>query len=255
MKNYKINLAILTLSLFILINTNSIAEETFSFSSGSEKVQLIELYSSQGCSSCPPAEKWLNKFEDNKRLWKEIVPLGFHVDYWDRLGWKDPFGSKEYTLRQYAHRKENNIGSVYTPGFVVDGFEWRGWFKGKSLPKNSDKAGILSAKITNDKLEIEYSEKYSKLELNYAILGFDLKTEVPRGENRGRTLIHDFVVLFHKRSISEGGKWEVNLPSLSSLAKSKKYGIAVWINKPGDLDPVQATGAWLPSNVFKTASR
>ncbi len=251
MKNYKIALIILTLSLSILINTNSVAEDTISFSSGNEKVQLIELYSSQGCSSCPPAENWLNKFEDNKGLWNKVIPLGFHVDYWDRLGWKDPFGSKEYTLRQYAHKKTGNIGSVYTPGFVVDGSEWRGWFKGGSLPEKGAKTGVLSAKITDNKLEVEYSEKISKLELNYAILGFDLKTEITRGENRGRTLTHDFVVLSHNRSISEGGKWEVKIPSTSSLAKSKKYAIALWVNKPGDLDPIQSTGGWLPEEALK----
>lgn len=240
-------------SLAFLFNNIAYSEETLEFSSGKEKVQLIELYSSQGCSSCPPAENWLNKFEDDKRLWKEIVPLGFHVDYWDRLGWKDPFGSREYTLRQYAHRKENNVGSVYTPGFVVDGAEWRGWFSGNSLPATNEKTGVLSAKINGGNLKVEYSQKISRLELNYAILGFDLETKVTRGENSGRTLTHDFVVLSHNRSTSGDGSWEVKLPQTSTLAKTGKYAIAVWINKPGTLEPIQATGSWLEIKPFKTA--
>lgn len=254
--NMKTLLLILNIFLLIVLSGKySFAQETISFSSGNKKVQLIELYSSQGCSSCPPAENWLNKFEDDKRLWKEIVPLGFHVDYWDRLGWKDPFGSREFTLRQYAHKKTNNVGSVYTPGFVVDGSEWRGWFRGGSIPNINEKAGELKGKLVNNTLEVEYSEKYSKLELNYAILGFDLKTEITRGENRGKTLTHDFVVLSHIRSVAEDGKWELKLPSLSTKDKSEKYAIAIWVNKPGDLDPIQATGAWISKDFIKTASK
>src|SRR5258707_11357310 len=73
------------------------------FESGRTKTHLIELFTSEGCSSCPPAEAWVSKLKDEPRLWRDFVPLAFHVDYWDRLGWRDPFAAKQWTARQYDY--------------------------------------------------------------------------------------------------------------------------------------------------------
>src|SRR4051794_39959317 len=70
------------------------------FESKPARAHLIELYTSEGCSSCPPAEEWMSGLKNEPRLWQDIVPIAFHVDYWDRLGWKDPFASKLWTERQ-----------------------------------------------------------------------------------------------------------------------------------------------------------
>ena len=91
------------------------------FETGPQKTHLIELFTSQGCSSCPPAEGWLSKLKSEPGLWKNFVPLAFHVDYWDRLGWRDPFAAKEWTARQYQYSTNWKSESVYTPGFVLDG--------------------------------------------------------------------------------------------------------------------------------------
>src|SRR5438477_8950450 len=110
------------------------------FESGPQKVHLIELFTSQGCSSCPPAEAWLSKLKSEPRLWKDFVPLAFHVDYWDHLGWRDPFAAKEWTARQYEYSAKWKNESVYTPGFVLDGREW----SDRSVPAPSnDKPGVL----------------------------------------------------------------------------------------------------------------
>src|SRR2546423_6801843 len=93
------------------------------FESGPQKTHLIELFTSQGCSSCPPAEAWLSKLKNEPQLWKDFVPLAFHVDYWDRLGWRDPFAAKEWTARQYQYSNAWKSESVYTPGFLLDGRE------------------------------------------------------------------------------------------------------------------------------------
>jgi hypothetical protein len=90
------------------------------FESGPRKTRLLELFTSEGCSSCPPAETWLSTLKDERGLWRDFVPLAFHVDYWDRLGWRDPFAAKAWTQRQYAHSTRWKSGSVYTPGFVLD---------------------------------------------------------------------------------------------------------------------------------------
>src|ERR1041385_865018 len=72
------------------------------FESKPARAHLLELYTSEGCSSCPPAEQWMSALKNQPRLWQDIVPIAFHVDYWDRLGWRDPFASKLWTDRQ-AH--------------------------------------------------------------------------------------------------------------------------------------------------------
>src|ERR671937_1167549 len=90
------------------------------FESGPQRTHVIELFTSQGCSSCPPAEAWFSKLKAEPRLWKDFVPLAFHVDYWDRLGWRDPFAAREWTARQYQYSASWKSESVYTPGFVLD---------------------------------------------------------------------------------------------------------------------------------------
>src|SRR6186713_3438579 len=95
------------------------------FESGKTRTHVIELFTSEGCSSCPPAEAWLSKLKDEPRLWRDFVPLAFHVDYWDRLGWRDPFAARQWTARQYDYSSRWNSSSVYTPGFVLNGREWR----------------------------------------------------------------------------------------------------------------------------------
>lgn len=106
------------------------AGDPHTFSSGTGKTTVIELFTSEGCSSCPPADNWLSGFKSDPRLWKQIIPLAFHVDYWDYIGWRDRFASPAFSARQSDHKKQGNIRSVYTPGLVVDGREWRGWFGG-----------------------------------------------------------------------------------------------------------------------------
>src|SRR5581483_3259392 len=94
--------------------------------SGDSQASLIELFSSEGCSSCPPAEEWLSGLQTSNGLWKEFVPVSFHVDYWDYLGWKDKWASPEFTRRQRSYASLFNSDSVYTPEFVLNGREWKG---------------------------------------------------------------------------------------------------------------------------------
>src|SRR6202020_1540486 len=77
------------------------AETTFQ--SGPQRVALLEVYTSEGCSSCPPAESWLSELKGSQGLWNEFVPVAFHVDYWNNLGWKDRFSDKQYTERKKSY--------------------------------------------------------------------------------------------------------------------------------------------------------
>ncbi|MCB1738986.1 MAG: DUF1223 domain-containing protein, partial [Gammaproteobacteria bacterium] len=102
--------------------------------SGPRQVALLELFTSEGCSSCPPADRWLSGLIDDPRLWRELVPVAFHVDYWDYLGWPDRFASREFSRRQRDHARSGGLSQVYTPGVVLNGAEWRGWHRGRPLP-------------------------------------------------------------------------------------------------------------------------
>ena len=116
------------------------------FMSKPNRAHLLELFTSEGCSSCPPAEAWLSKLKDAPGLWTDFVPLAFHVDYWDRLGWRDPFAAKAWTARQYQYSAFWKSSSVYTPGFVLDGREWRN----SGVPSaSSETPGVLKISFDN----------------------------------------------------------------------------------------------------------
>jgi hypothetical protein len=210
------------------------------FESGPQKVRLIELFTSQGCSSCPPAEAWLSKLKSEPRLWKDFVPLAFHVDYWDRLGWRDPFASKEWTARQYQYSEIWKSESVYTPGFVLDGREWQGR---QSPPPSNEKPGALKLSISNGKVVTEFQPAdggTKDVDLHVATLGFDLTTKVGAGENSGRNLKQDFVVLSLANEKMSGGKTEFDFNP-----DSRAGAIAAWITSPSHIAPIQVVGGWL----------
>src|SRR5215469_1671392 len=127
-----------------------LASEPKTFESGETQNTLIELFTSEGCSSCPPAEKWLSGLKSNQELWKRIIPVAFHVDYWDHLGWRDRFAKSEFTSRQQRYAAAWGGDSVYTPGFVDNGKEWRNWFGGNAVPPISTRVGVLRVSLGND---------------------------------------------------------------------------------------------------------
>src|SRR5207253_3855630 len=169
------------------------------FESGDTHSTLIELFTSEGCSSCPPAEKWLSGLKSNRDLWKKIVPIAFHVDYWDHLGWRDRFAKPEFTARQQRYAAAWGGDSVYTPGFAVNGKEWRSRLMSGRVPVSSEKVGSLRVTVSNDgKVTSTFHPatiQPTTLGLSIAVLGNDLESDVKRGENSGRKLHHDFVAL------------------------------------------------------------
>ncbi len=211
------------------------------------RTHLLELFTSEGCSSCPPAEAWLSKLKDDAGLWRDFVPLAFHVDYWDRLGWRDPFASKVWTARQYEYSARWKSGSVYTPGFVLDGREWR---NNGVPPPSADAAGVFKVAIANSEVVRATFQPASgddkPLELHVARLGFGLNVSVKAGENRGRKLLHDFVVLSLETAEMNRGKAELRAPApLGPGAASARSAIVAWVTEPGQLEPIQAVGGWL----------
>lgn len=234
----------LVVALFLLHSSNSPAGKLV-INSGTRQVTLLELYTSQGCSSCPPAERWLNEYVTDEDLWSHIVPLAFHVDYWDYIGWKDPYASHENGERQRDYARAGKTRNVYTPGLFANGREWRGWTL-RVNPRPSDRQpGNLSVTVTDNQLAASFETGSGPYELHAALLGFDIETKVERGENRNSTLRQEFVVLAHESHPSINGHWNVALPR--GGLKAGRYAIAVWVSAPGNPVPVQATGGWLPA--------
>lgn len=230
-----------------LFNT-TLAEE-LRLSSGLQRNTLIELYTSQGCSSCPPAERWLGSLQHDPRLWHEFIPVAFHVDYWDYIGWKDELARPAFSARQRRYHREGALPTVYTPGFVVNGREWRRWFGIRQPPRSNTPAGELSLTLDDGLLSAHFdpaTQGEKELVLNVALLGVALQANITRGENAGKTLPQDFVVLAFWQQQSRNGQWQLTLPQ-PLLEAEGRPAIAAWVSRADTLTPLQAVGGWLPS--------
>ena len=235
-------------TLSLLSGTAAIRAGDLAFQSSQTKTHLLELFTSEGCSSCPPAEAWLSKLKGAPGLWHDFVPVAFHVDYWDNLGWKDPFASKEWTARQYYYSATWKSSSVYTPAFVLDGREWQP----AGLPSSTrETPGVLriaveSADTVRATFHPASANAQQTLVIHVAQLGFGINSHVKAGENNGRKLQHDFVVLSlaSEQLPNESSEVVLHLNN-SKLAGNPPRAVAAWITENGRADPIQAVGGWL----------
>ncbi len=196
----KLNLltAALTLSAGVLI---CIAAEN-----GAPRVPvLLELFTSEGCSSCPPADRLLEILDQKQPVaGAELIVLSEHVDYWDRLGWKDPFASSVYTARQQDYTNKYNLDGVYTPQLVVDGRYGLVGSDGREASSaiqramREQKVPISISNVAHDgnrvtahiELRADQSLKGERGVLYVAITDNRAESQVSRGENAGRSLAH-----------------------------------------------------------------
>jgi len=215
------------------------------FTSGPNRVGTVELYTSQGCSSCPPAERYLNQLRQNPRVWKDFIPMAFHVDYWNYLGWRDRFSKAEYSQRQRQYARTRRMNTVYTPGFFVDGREWRRGFS-NGLPRfNSQKSGELTISVENQSVSGSYKtvSPLTELKLNTVVLGMGLMTDIKAGEREGHVTEHEFVVLGYQQQALKNSGFTAPIPK--PVVAAKQYAVAVWISRGGDPTPIQAVGGML----------
>jgi len=184
-------------------------------------------------------------------LWNQVVPIAFHVDYWDSIGWPDRFAIKAAGQRQKSYARRRRIGSVYTPGLVLAGMEWRGWFSRPVLKLGqAPQVGRLRLRVDGEDLNAEFESRRNKsadLVLHVARLGFGLKTRVQAGENEGRSLRHDFVVLGYQAypMSGQGLRYQVRGRVPDSSHAAPREALAAWVSPAGDPVPIQATGGWL----------
>ncbi len=237
--------------IFVVLPNSLLAKK---FISQKNRVTLVELFTSEGCSSCPPAEKQMNALIKNSDLWKKYVPIAFHVDYWNDLGWTDPFSQSQFSQRQRNYATAWKVDTTYTPAFVNNGKSV------KSRIKLGDK-GLENPEKTVPKLELNlqnlqkatlkvtglHSQK--RYEAHIAILGNGFVTKVPTGrkggENAGETLKHNFVVLNYQKTSIKSGAASFILRKQKTLKKPKSRSVAVWVTTKGGHVPIQSVGGHL----------
>lgn len=239
--------------LFLFLCQGALAEPLH-FESTVQRSVMIELYTSEGCSSCPPAEAYLNRYREQDGLWTHFVPLAFHVDYWDYLGWGDRFALPGNAERQRRYARLRHVPTVYTPAFVINGKAWRPGFLGARPAGDGARVGRLAVSVKAQRVEVHFApvqEAGGALVLHLAVLGMGLESEIRAGENRGRHLRHDFVVLAHSRLATPGPAWATTLPMPKPLPAATRYALVAWVSRQDDPTPLQATGGYLPAAVLR----
>lgn len=205
---------------------------------------VIELFTSEGCSSCPQADALLAALESEQPVpGVEVIPLGLHVTYWDRLGWPDPYGNPAFADRQERYADAIG-GGTYTPEMVVDGSVGFPGGRDRTLNavrKAAEQAGkspmaIRVVKVEKDAVEVEVklpeSARPADGELVVALTQGGLSTEVKRGENEGRTLKHAAVVRAFKVVVKPAAKVTVKLPREQSW-DVKSLKVVAFSQSPG----------------------
>ena len=237
--------------VFLLLMLSNASYGETVIRSGPTQANLIELYTSEGCSSCPPADRWISGLKDHPALWDQLVPVAFHVDYWDYIGWKDRFAQTGFTDRQRRYAREKGLPTVYTPALMSNGREWRNFRWQAPTAATTGTPGSLVIEVAADELQISFEPVETlvaeNLTVSGALLGFGLSSQVSSGENAGRELNHDFVVLELAQTEMhiEDGLYHATLRRPQSTVQSERYGLAFWVSRNDEQKPLQAAGGWL----------
>jgi hypothetical protein len=213
----------------------------------SDQPVVVELFTSQGCSSCPPAEALLAELAKRH----DVLPLAFHVDYWDYIGWKDPFGSAAATDRQQSYSHALGLNMVYTPEMVIDGTH---------DAVGSDQAAVMAAiasAATQPKLKLDVMrDDQGKYKIDIpagdpgkepatvwlALFDHAHKTEVERGENAGRTLVeYNIVREWHKIGVWDGKPTQI---ALNLTPESDEYDACAVLVQLGGNGPIRGAASF-----------
>jgi hypothetical protein len=225
----------------ILCASQSIYAAECSAKSGTQMVPLLELYTSEGCSSCPPADKWLSGLKPDP---KRVIPLAFHVDYWDYIGWKDKFSKAEYSDRQRKTAAFAGAGFVYTPQFVMNGRDFKGWDNSRlneAIEKNQKTASranltLNATTLASGEITLQASAKavnsadIKNADIFIVIYENKLVSQINAGENHGRELKHDYVVrhLFGAYQLSNQNEFSKSF-NLTPEWKGRQAGAVIFV--------------------------
>lgn len=203
-------------------------------------VALMELYTSEGCSSCPPADRFLSGLRGTPAAIDRVVPLALHVDYWDYFGWKDGFASPIFTARQRWLSGLAASHTVYTPEVFVGGRELRGWSGGDSAAAiaraNAQPAraaiDITLGPIAGSALPIQVKAQSAQSgNLFVALYQNGLSSDVKAGENSGVQLHHDYVVRqwIGPLPLNEGNASLLRSLTVAPQSQGKNLGVAAFV--------------------------
>ena len=206
---------------------------------------VVELYTSEGCSSCPPADRWLSTLKGRP----DVLALAFHVNYWDRLGWPDRFASAEATERQHLLASAARSSTVYTPQIVVNGRDERSGLNlaGKTLAPASAQL-TLAREGGSVVARLSAGTTATRLAGYWAVLEDKHQTKVRAGENSGETLLHDHVVRLYKPVAPwTGDKAFSSQLSISAGDAANPRRAAFVVVDPATQRPLQAATLALPA--------
>jgi hypothetical protein len=236
--------------------------------SGPQSVPLVELYTSEGCSSCPPADRWLSATFAKTTPRSAGIALAFHVDYWDRLGWKDRFATPAFTQRQYDAMRASGARFVYTPQVVIQGKDFPHWQDRSAIGALTAAAAkparaeiALAAEREQGSIVVKATARVPSAAdrkgaaLYVALADDGLKSDVKAGENAGVRLAHDNVVRVFRAgpSADAGGeiRWELKLPVPAEAGSASS--VVAFVQNAAAGDVLQALS--LPLNVECAGAR
>jgi hypothetical protein len=217
------------------------------------RVTVLELYTSEGCNSCPPADRWLSSLPARGLTSDRLIPLAFHVDYWDQLGWPDRMAKEQFSMRQRTQSQRNGNSFVYTPQLLLNGNEYRidthieqTISKLNRLPAAADlfvRQHLSSAELELEidaRLEHEYADP---VQIFIAVTEDGLESSIKAGENQGKLLHHDFVVRELVRAIRGDASGDVHWRSVTMLDadwKRADLSLVVFVQNQRNGDILQA---------------
>ena len=199
---------------------------------------VVELFTSEGCSSCPPADRWASRLKGRD----DVLVLGFHVTYWNRLGWPDRFANAQTTERQYLLQRAMGAPYVYTPQVVANGKDLRAWSSSKLEPLPASPITVTLEREGNAvRASIGGAAPSQRLAGYWAVLEDGHSSRVKAGENAGETLAHDHVVTLY-RPVAEWDatasprSFTIDLPPATSASRR----VAFIVTDAAGAKPMQA---------------
>lgn len=243
----------ITIVLSLVFSLQSLAEapQALTAVSSANRVALLELYTSEGCSSCPPVDKFMSRLKHADISDRQLIPLSFHVTYWDYIGWKDQFGKPQYDERQRKQAIMNSSRNVYTPQLMMDGGDYRRYSSFYTdIERINSQAAAYKLRLTvitqADSLAVELSisdsmDDRDKVVAYIALYEHDLTSDVTDGENEGERLHHDYVVRELKGPyVIKQDQSVFNTAFANSDYKIENSGIVAFIQKPKSSEVLQA---------------
>ena len=244
---------VVTLTLLALMVLPCLAGDArvITASSPEHRVALLELYTSEGCSSCPPADLFLSALKSSSLTDQQLIPIAFHVTYWDYLGWQDRYADRIHDQRQRTQVKLDSSRTVYTPQFMLNGSDYRRLHRladdiqrinAQAAPYQLDLNVTLNADTLSTRLESKrLTDSGDKAVVYLVLYEHDLSSDITAGENEDKELYHDYVVReLQGPFLIENDRQAFKIEFARNAYRLENSGIVAFIQKSGTSEVLQA---------------